>query len=227
MAKTSIRAGKTAQAGAKTGLRKPQEERWAEILGAATEVFWEKGYDAATLQDIANRVGILKGSIYYYIESKSDLRAHLLQETHVDGIAMISEVARSEPAPLTRLYKMITAHVYHVCAHMARTAVFLHEIRRLSNAEQTLIGVDDRAYSGLFQQCIAEAQAEGLIRADIDLRLAGTCTLGSMNAIYTWYRSDGDITPAEVADYFASTVLRGLASDKGLKALSNIMKPQA
>jgi AcrR family transcriptional regulator len=45
--------------------RKPKEKRWQQILQAAADVFYEKGYDAATLQAIADRVGILKGSISY------------------------------------------------------------------------------------------------------------------------------------------------------------------
>src|SRR5271155_414620 len=110
MAKAQITVGMRKQKARKKALRKPLEERWPEILGAATEVFWEKGYDAATLQDIAERVGILKGSIYHYITSKSELRAHMLRETHLAGVAMITKVANSEAEPLFRLFKMIISH---------------------------------------------------------------------------------------------------------------------
>lgn len=226
MAKASIKAGKSAQQNIKANMRKPQEERWAEIIDAATEIFWEKGYDAATLQDIAERVGILKGSIYYYIESKTDLRAHMLQEAHRDGLEMITRIADSESEPLARLYKILVGHVFHVCKHMARTAVFLHEIRRLTAEEKAQIGIDDGAYARVFQKCIEAAQSEDLIRKEIDPKLAGICTLGALNSIYTWYKVDGETTPAQIAEYLASTLLNGLATTKGAKALAKILKTQ-
>lgn len=222
--RSAAKVAKAARRRAKTTARKPQDERWAEIIDAATEIFWERGYDAATLQDIAERVGILKGSIYYYIESKTDLRAHMLSEAHRDGIAMITRIAGSESEPLTRLYKVLVAHVFHVCKHMARTALFLHEIRRLSEKEKAQIGIDDRAYSRVFQNCIEQAQAAGLIQEDLDPKLAGLCMLSSLNATYTWYRADGDFTPEQVAEHLASTLLRGMASPQGLKALPKILK---
>jgi AcrR family transcriptional regulator len=52
--------GRTAQ---RPGERKPREERRAELLAVATQVFYEKGYDATSLQDIADRLGILKSSL--------------------------------------------------------------------------------------------------------------------------------------------------------------------
>ena len=226
MAKISTRTSKLRQKPSKANTRKPQEERWSEIIEAATEIFWEKGYDGTSLQDIADRVGILKGSLYYYINSKTDLRAHLLEEAHHHGIEMISEIANSETDPLTRLYKMFIGHVYHVCKNMARTAVFLREIRRLSDEEKAEIGVDDRAYALLFQEHIKDAQSQGLLRPDIDPRLAGHCALGSLNAIYTWYNADGDITAAQLAHHMASTTLIGLATAKGLKKLEKILPAQ-
>src|SRR4051812_25001793 len=50
-----------------------KRNREAEVIDAAVEVFFEKGYSAASIQDVADRVGVLKGSLYYYIDSKEDL----------------------------------------------------------------------------------------------------------------------------------------------------------
>ena len=212
----------SAKAAAKSHGRKPQEERWAEIIEAATEIFWEKGYDAATLQDIADRVGILKGSIYYYIDSKSDLRAHVLQEAHKDGIRMIREVAASEPRPLHRFRKMIVQHVHYVVQHMARTAVFLREIRRLTRAERVAIGVDDQAFARVFETCIFEAQTQGLICSSIDAALAAACTLSALNSLFTWDTGFKGFEISHIANHMQSTLTRGLATPAGLRLLKRI-----
>jgi len=65
------------------GERKPREERWAQLIEVATRVFFEKGYDAASLQDIADRLGMLKGSLYYYIQSKEDLLFEVISTVHI------------------------------------------------------------------------------------------------------------------------------------------------
>ncbi len=65
----------------------PREERWPELLEVATDVFSEKGCEAASLQDIAERLGMLKGSLYYYINSKEDLLYHVINDVHQEGLA--------------------------------------------------------------------------------------------------------------------------------------------
>ena len=59
--------------------RSPREQ---QILDAAAVVFYEKGYAAASIQDVADAVGILKGSLYYYIDSKEDLLFEILRDAH-------------------------------------------------------------------------------------------------------------------------------------------------
>jgi AcrR family transcriptional regulator len=66
-------------------------KRWSEILDAAGQIFNEKGYQAARIEDIAGRVGILRGSLYYYIDSKEDLLYALSVAGHTSGLATIDE----------------------------------------------------------------------------------------------------------------------------------------
>ena len=66
-------------------------ERWSEILDAAGQIFNEKGYQAARIEDIAGRVGILRGSLYYYIDSKEDLLYALSVAGHTSGLSTIDE----------------------------------------------------------------------------------------------------------------------------------------
>lgn len=201
--------------------RKPHEERWPEIIDAAAEIFWEKGYHSTSMQDIADRVGILKGSLYYYIASKTDLRAEVLSEVHHSGISKMRQLVSSEDDPLQRLYNMCHSHVLHVCANLARTAVFLREIRRVSAEEKARIGVNDLAYANLFQEAIGAAQAQGFIRLDVNVELAGLCTLSGLNSVYTWFRYQSNFQPDQVAAHLASSTLRGLATPEGIDVLEN------
>ena len=75
---------------------RPPRRRRQEILEAAAGVFHEKGYKATSIQDIADAVGILKGSLYYYIRSKEDLLNEILQDVHQHAIANISRLDEVE-----------------------------------------------------------------------------------------------------------------------------------
>src|SRR5690348_10020612 len=84
------------------------ESRWDEVLSVAAEVFGEKGYRAATLRDIASRLGMLKGSLYYYIDSKEDLLFEILRRSHLRGVEFVAETADIRAAaPAERLAHLI------------------------------------------------------------------------------------------------------------------------
>jgi len=109
--------------------RKPRSERWKEILEAAAKCFFEKGYDATSLQDIAERVGILKGSIYYYIKTKPDLRDALLLEVHKEGLARIQALAATPGNALDKLEAMIRGHMRYISENLEKTSVYLMELK--------------------------------------------------------------------------------------------------
>src|ERR1700761_2603639 len=154
------------------GERKPREERWSELIEVATEVFYAKGYDAASLQDIADRLGMLKGSLYYYIQSKEDLLFDVIKAVHEEGLANIESLAAGEGNPLERLRSVIIGHIDHECRNMTQTAVFLHELQALSPERQAEIIGDEHAYRRVFVDLIETGQREGLIRAEMDPKLA-------------------------------------------------------
>lgn len=202
-----------------TAQRKPKADRWRQIVQCATEVFFEKGYEAASLQDIADRVGILKGSIYYYIGSKEDLLGAVIEQVHVAGIANIDALAATEGNALERLRRVIIGHIVHVCATLVPTTVFLHELGALSEERREAILGGSHSYQQVFRELIIEGKREGTVREDIDAKLAALSLLGSLNWIYRWFRADGEFTPHEIGEQFADLHLRGLATAAALEAL--------
>jgi AcrR family transcriptional regulator len=193
------------------GERKPREERWAELIGVATQVFYEKGYDAASLQDIADRLGMLKGSLYYYIQSKEDLLFDVISAVHKDGLAVVRARADTPGDPLQRLRHVIVGHVEHTCANLVPTAVFLHELSALPPERRLEVLGSEHAYQAVFRDLIELAQKDGLVRADLDPRLAALSVLGSTNWVYRWFRPGGDFSAEQIAQELAEMAIRGIA----------------
>src|SRR4051812_48849038 len=71
--------------------------REQEILDAAVDIFHANGYSATSVDDVAAAVGILKGSLYYYMDSKEDLLRRIVEEVHEDVEEIMTEaLARTE-----------------------------------------------------------------------------------------------------------------------------------
>jgi len=200
------------------GERKPREERWAELLEVATQVFYEKGYDGASLQDIADRLGMLKGSLYYYIQSKEDLLFDVISTVHKQGLEVVRTRADVPGSPLERLEGVIRGHVEHTCRNLVPTAVFLHELSALpAERRQDVLGTE-HAYQGVFRELVEQGQSAGEVRADLDLRLAVLSILGSTNWVYRWFRPGGTFTPEQIGAEMAEMAIRGIATEEALKA---------
>lgn len=194
--------------------RLPRHERRAEILSAATRVFYAKGYEAASLQDIADRMGIKKATLFYYFDSKEELLNAVLVDIIGKGMANARRVLGMPGDSLTRLWRMVAGHISHLCDNLEETAVFLHERKAIPLARRRELLTDDYSYRQAYVDLIRDGQAEGLIRGDIDVKLAALRIMGSLNWVYAWYKPDSDITPQLIGAHFAAMTINSLASEK-------------
>lgn len=187
------------------GERKPREERRAELIQVATEVFYEKGYERASLQDIAERLGMLKGSLYYYIRSKEDLLFDVIRTVHRDGLAVIRGRAELELGPLQRLEHVIVGHVEHTCRNLVATAVFLQEV----------LG-PRHSYRSVFSGLVEQAQRDGQARPELEPRLATLSILGSTNWVYRWFRPGGEFVAEQIGAHRAEAAILGIGTAAAL-----------
>src|SRR3954463_16258741 len=97
--------------------------RQQEILEAAARVFHEKGYESTSIQDIADAVGILKGSLYYYITSKEDLLFEILQSVHEEALENLAQIDATPGDALQRLRAFVTMHFTFNAEHLVKVAV--------------------------------------------------------------------------------------------------------
>jgi AcrR family transcriptional regulator len=135
------------------------EKRWAEVVRAAVEVFDERGYQAATLGDIAARVGLLKGSLYYYIDSKEDLLYAALRRAHERGLSFAQEdnATSALPAP-ARLEAFIRRWMRGLATGGPELNVSERDLRHLGAERQKAV----RAMREQLTQFAADIVATGI-----------------------------------------------------------------
>lgn len=187
-----------------------RERRRQEIVETAAQVFATKGYDGTSIQDIADAVGMLKGSLYYYIDSKEDLLAAVISEAHRVGMERVEMLERDDGDALTALRAFIDSHIANLTSNLVPSSVFFHEFRALSQDRRSDIVAKRDQYDAFLRDLVRRGQAEGTMRPDVDPKLASLAILGMMNWVYQWYRADGPSSPAELGAAFTDLVLRGL-----------------
>ena len=182
--------------------------RRAEILRKASEVFGRKGFHETGMREIAERLGMVPGALYYYFESKDDL-LFACQALALDGLIRAArEAAAAAIAPAEKVRRLVLAHLTNVLTEMGGGLAHV-EFRALPEERLSEVVKKRDEYERLVRRMIAEGVAAGEFRA-VDAKLAALQLLGSLNWAVVWWRPDGGRTVAEVAEGFAEMFLGGI-----------------
>lgn len=187
------------------------KRKYAEIISAAAKVFAEKGFYGASMQDIADELGMNKSSLYYYVKAKEDLVKGLVEGVLEDILKEARKIIESGYSPASKLRRIIEAHLRHFLAHRSAFAVFLHESPKLLDRfSQADVQAVMKEYDQLLQNLIIEGQKEGEFRQNLDPKITVLGIFGMCNYSSKWYREEGEVGSAEVARIFADIALKGL-----------------
>jgi AcrR family transcriptional regulator len=165
--------------------RRRSEARPGEIIAAALEVFSEKGFAAARLDDIAARAGVSKGALYLYFETKQDLFRAVVRETIAPNLQAVASFIGQSPLPFADLIRLVFARIGEVMSEGRAGAVAKMVIGESRNfPELAKVWHEDvvSVMVGAMSGAVAAAQARGEVRpGDPQLyvfSLAGPLLLG-------------------------------------------------
>jgi len=194
------------------------EQRWLEILNAAAEEFYENGYKAARLQDIGRRVGLLTGSLYYYIDSKEDLLFALVDAAHKKGLAIVAEDEESATSDAAaRLRNFIERHTrLQLESRADAVAVVERDRLHLSPEHRSQVDAMRRKIHRHVVGIIDQGKAERLFDPTVDSTIAASTLFATLNATSDWVRDLRRLP--EVTDFYVRLFLGGLAGDSALPA---------
>jgi AcrR family transcriptional regulator len=188
-----------------------RKAREAEIYQAAARVFRRKGYHAARIQDVADALGMHKGSLYYYISSKEDLLRGLVEGPMQRMVEATREILATRHDPAQKLTRVIEMHLRHFQEAKDFFGIFLREDLDFldANAETDLRGLV-RTYDALWDEVLCEGVEAGVFDAEMEVPVVRKAIIGMCNGTYTWFRADGPYPIQEIARQFAAFALNGL-----------------
>ena len=186
-----------------------------DILMAAAQVFNQKGYHAASMQDIANTVHLQKASLYHHVSSKQEILLELLDRALELLIKRLQKVVDQSDLPEQKLRDAICTYLETLAEFQDLAAVLILEHRSLPpELNEVHIPRRDR-FERIWRDLICEGKVAGIFNC-ADPALASRALLGVLNWTITWYRPDGPLTATEIADQFADLFLKGLMVRDGI-----------
>ena len=181
--------------------------RRSELTRQAARLFAERGYHGTSIGDLAEAMGVQKGSLYAHIESKADL----LWEVARDGASAFHAALDSVPDELKATDKIrlaLRGHLRVVAEQLDVATVFVREWRYLEGERRDEILAERRRYEERFRALFREGREHGELRTDLDDAAAALLVLSAANWAYTWLTPGRDTD--ELADSFAAILVDGI-----------------
>lgn len=200
-------------------------DRLAEIYRTAAQIILRKGYDATSVNDIANALGMTKAGLYHYINGKKELLFDIMNFGLDELDEEVVKPARSITDTTARLRFIIANHARLVTRGQGAITILVDEITALAPAQSRKITHRKRTYFDCLRDTVSQLKAEGKLQ-DVDTTAAAFSLLGMINWLSRWYRQDGELTEAQAAEQIVKIALHGLlrpessaASRRGLRVV--------
>jgi AcrR family transcriptional regulator len=181
--------------------------RREELTRQAARLFAQKGYHGTSIGEIAEALGVQKGSLYAHISSKQDL----LYETMLEGARAFHaglDAIGDELRPSEKIRLALRSHLRVVADQLDVATVFVQEWRYLEGARRDEIIAERRRYEERIRALFREGRDLGELRSDLDDATAALLALSAANWAYTWLQAGRD-TDA-LADRFYDLLVDGM-----------------
>jgi TetR/AcrR family transcriptional regulator, cholesterol catabolism regulator len=184
-------------------------ERLAEVYRAAAQIILRKGYDATSVNDIANALGMTKAGLYHYISGKKELLFDImsfgLDELRDECVTPASSIKDASE----RLHFIIGKHAELVTRGQGAITILVDEITALTPAQNRKITARKRDYFEKLRRTLYQLKDEGKLQ-DVNITTAAFGILGMVNWLSRWYRPEGELTPDQIGEEISKIVLHGL-----------------
>jgi AcrR family transcriptional regulator len=181
--------------------------RRTELTRIAARLFAEQGYHGTSTADLAEAMGVQKGSLYAHIESKADLLWEVAREGAAAFHAALDTVPEEGPA-VDRIRAALRGHLRVVAEQLDVATVFTREWRYLEGERREAFVAERRRYEERVRALFREGRERGGLRSDLDDATAALLALSAVNWAYTWLRPGVD-TDA-LADRFTDLLVEGI-----------------
>lgn len=192
-------------------------QRWLDrrtsIVDAAAKLFAERGYHATGTAELCEVVGLGKGSLYYYVESKENLLYLIHDRVMTQVLDLATRIADLPETAAERLRRLGREQISIIAAYPDHVWVFLHEYKALTGERAERFTASRRRYERCIEKILDDGVKNGEFAID-DVRLAALAWLGMHNYTYIWYEPSKRLTVDRLAAEYYEFFVNGIRAPR-------------
>lgn len=193
--------------------RLPPEKRIADIMAAAREVFTERGYNDALISEIAERAGVVEGSIYRFFVNKRDLLVRVVEHWYEQMLATSEEQFSAVEGTRNRMRYIIHEHLMSIRREPGLSRLVLQELRADPDYRATRLFKLNQSYTQRLVDVVRAAMNTGEFRADVSPSLVRDMVYGGIeHRTWSYLRNEKDFDVGATAESITDMIYRALAA---------------
>lgn len=195
---------------AERGLSVAALRKREEIKAVAKQLCAEHGFAATSIRQIAARVNLESGSLYYHFPDKLEILYAILDEGNRELLDMVDRVFETDDASAPgRLRQLILGHVRILAKDPARFMVVVRELGELNGLRQARIMTQRKRYEKIVQDLLTSGINDGTLR-DCNVKVVSFGLISLLNGVAFWFRPHGAASIDEIGEEYARALLDGL-----------------
>jgi AcrR family transcriptional regulator len=186
------------------------QEKRKKILENAARIFAKKGYEKASLEEIAAKLQLTKASLYHYIKSKEEMLFLIQMQAIEQVLDALKFVLQSDLNPREKLAEAVKSHVRvatqpHVIGALRQQELILPQKWR----SQVIAARDE--VDRVFRKIVEEGVAAGALGAR-NIKISTLASMGALNWTIRWFSPKGELSAEEIAEAMADFILQGFGA---------------
>ena len=203
--------------------KKGYHTRRQEIVKVAAKVFREKGFEATTLNDIAERLGTDRASLYYYVGSKDELLHEIVRQVLEENVAAAEEVLAEAGTPVEKIEALIEHMIVSFDRNYPHMFVYVEDLARIAREDSPWardVIQKTRRFEEIVVKILEEGRADGSFRSDLENQISAMALFGMINWTHRWYKPGSKQSAKKIAETFSALFLDGyrVPSPKGRRS---------
>lgn len=186
------------------------ERRRLTVMKAAAAVFAEKGFHGASTQEIADRLEMKQGSLYYYFRSKEAALEAVCLFGAGESLARLRQIIESDAALPEKIAQVVHGQLHGLKTRCDARVVFVQQRHLLSAEPRERIRALGREYRTLLADLLREAQQHGDVAADVDADLAARALIGLCDSVAPWFQRDASLDIDVIAEQYTRLFYTGI-----------------
>ena len=186
-----------------------REAKRLSILSAAAKIFNERGYHNTAMADVAEAIGVSKPFLYYYLKDKEDILYECSRIATEQMHAMLADVRKAEVTGWQRIEMAFRGYAEIMTTDFGVCLIRNSAPGSLPSKSREKLWAGRRRLNKEIEVFIAQGIADGSIRT-CDPKTLSFALFGAFNWMTIWYRANGRLRPATIADNFLDIIARGV-----------------